>query len=124
MRSTRPAHQRRFRRGFSERLGTDFRAGFSGRLRYHQLACRWHYQGGLDRYDKLVAAFRGLRVEGPFGPFNSAANDHQATLGAYVGKITLKDGGDDVRLQICRRRERGCRSDEEVKKLRPAAAMN
>jgi branched-chain amino acid transport system substrate-binding protein len=42
--------------------------------------------------DKLVAAFKGLRVDGPFGPFVYRAIDHQATMGCYVGKIALENG--------------------------------
>jgi len=42
--------------------------------------------------DKLVAAFKGLKVNGPFGPFEYRAIDHQATMGCYVGKIALKNG--------------------------------
>src|SRR5712671_2968821 len=49
-------------------------------------------KAGSTDTDKLVAAFRGLKVEGPLGPFEFRANDHQATMGAYVGKIALKDG--------------------------------
>jgi branched-chain amino acid transport system substrate-binding protein len=40
----------------------------------------------------LVEAFRGLLVPSPFGPFSYRASDHQATLGAYVGEIALKNG--------------------------------
>jgi branched-chain amino acid transport system substrate-binding protein len=42
--------------------------------------------------DKLVAAFKGLKVDGPFGPFYYRAIDHQATMGCYVGKIALENG--------------------------------
>ncbi len=76
---------------------------------------------GSTDTEKLIAAFRGLKVDSPFGPFEYRASDHQATMGAYVGKIALKDG-------------KGTMSDfkyvdgkdvlpgpEEVKKLRPAA---
>ena len=41
--------------------------------------------------EKLVDAFRGLEVDGPFGPFVFRASDHQSTLGAFVGKIALKN---------------------------------
>lgn len=78
-------------------------------------------KAGSTDTEKLIAAFRGLKVDSPFGPFEYRASDHQATMGAYVGKIALKDG-------------KGTMSDfkyvdgkdvlpgpEEVKKLRPAA---
>lgn len=41
---------------------------------------------------KLAAAFDGLDVTGPFGPFSYRGSDHQATMGAYVGKLASKDG--------------------------------
>jgi branched-chain amino acid transport system substrate-binding protein len=79
--------------------------------------------GAVDT-DKLITAFRGLKLESPFGPFEYRAIDHQATLGAYVGKIALKAGKgtmanfkyvDGATVQP---------SDDEIRKLRPAAAMN
>ncbi len=81
-------------------------------------------KAGSTDTDKLVAAFRGLRVEGPFGPFQFRANDHQATLGAYVGKIALKDGKGTMSDFKYVDGASVLPSDEEVKKLRPAAAMN
>ncbi len=54
---------------------------------------------------KVADAFAGLKVDSPFGPFVYRGSDHQATMGAYVGKLALKDGKpDDGRLQVCRRR--------------------
>jgi branched-chain amino acid transport system substrate-binding protein len=42
--------------------------------------------------DKLAAAFKGLKVETPFGPITYRAQDNQSTMGAYVGTTALKDG--------------------------------
>src|SRR6266700_2199828 len=42
--------------------------------------------------DKLVAAFADLKVDSPFGPFSYRASDHQATMGAFVGKLALEGG--------------------------------
>jgi branched-chain amino acid transport system substrate-binding protein len=79
--------------------------------------------GAVDA-DKLVAAFRGLKLDSPFGSFEYRAIDHQATLGAYVGEIAVKAGKgtmanfkyvDGASVQP---------SDDEIRKLRPAAAMN
>jgi branched-chain amino acid transport system substrate-binding protein len=72
--------------------------------------------------EKLVEAFAGLQLDSPFGPFSYRASDHQATMGAYVGKLALEGGkgtmvdfkyvdGNDV-----------LPSDAEVKKLRPVEA--
>src|SRR5437764_10887967 len=79
---------------------------------------------GSTDTEKLIAAFRGLKVDSPFGPFEYRATDQQATMGAFGGKIALKNG-------------QGTMSDfkyvdgasvlppaDEVKKLRPQEAMN
>jgi len=41
---------------------------------------------------KLVAALPGLVVDTPFGKVSFRAIDHQSTMGAYVGRIAVKDG--------------------------------
>jgi branched-chain amino acid transport system substrate-binding protein len=72
--------------------------------------------------EKLVAAFRGLKVDSPFGPFLYRASDHQATMGAYVGQIAL-EGGKGIMVNF--KYVDGASvlpSDAEVKKLRPAGA--
>jgi len=72
--------------------------------------------------DKLVEAFKGLRVESPFGPFRYRASDHQATMGAYVGKLAVEDGkGTMVDFKYVDGAS-VLPSDAEVKKLRPAGA--
>jgi branched-chain amino acid transport system substrate-binding protein len=42
--------------------------------------------------EKLVAAMKGLTVDTPFGKVSFRALDHQSTMGAYVGRIAVKDG--------------------------------
>jgi branched-chain amino acid transport system substrate-binding protein len=42
--------------------------------------------------EKLVAAMSGLQVDTPFGPIVYRALDHQSTMGAYVGRLAVKDG--------------------------------
>ena len=70
--------------------------------------------------EKLVEAFEGLKVDSPFGPFEYRASDHQATMGAYVGKIALENGkGTMVDFKYVDGRF-VLPSDAEVKKLRPA----
>ena len=44
---------------------------------------------------KLVAAFAGLQVGTPFGKITFRAEDHQSTMGAFVGK-TKNEGGKGV----------------------------
>jgi branched-chain amino acid transport system substrate-binding protein len=77
-------------------------------------------KAGSTDTDKMVAAFAGLKVDSPFGPFTYRASDHQATMGAYVGKIALEKGKGTMTdfkyvdgLTVLP-------SDAEVKKLRPA----
>ena len=74
--------------------------------------------GSVDT-EKLVVAMKGLKLESPFGPITYRALDHQSTMGAYVGRLTQKDGkgimtpfrfADGAQYQP---------SDEEVRKLRP-----
>jgi branched-chain amino acid transport system substrate-binding protein len=74
--------------------------------------------GGTDP-EKLVDAFAGLKVDSPFGPFSFRASDHQATMGAYVGKTALKDSKP---IMVDFKYIDGgavLPSDAEVKKLRP-----
>ena len=47
--------------------------------------------GSLDQ-EKLVAAMADLPVVTPFGTVTYRTLDHQSTMGAYVGRIGVKDG--------------------------------
>lgn len=42
---------------------------------------------------KLVAAFEGLTIATPAGAISFRAADHQSTMGAWVGKTKIEDGG-------------------------------
>jgi branched-chain amino acid transport system substrate-binding protein len=76
---------------------------------------------GATDTEKLVAAFKGLKVDSPFGPFTYRASDHQATMGAYVGTIALEKGtGTMVDFKYVDGAS-VLPSDAEVKKLRPVA---
>lgn len=71
--------------------------------------------------EKLVEAFKGLKLDSPFGPFEYRASDHQATMGAYVGKIAL-EGGKGTMVDF--KYVDGASvlpNAAETKKLRPAA---
>ncbi len=71
--------------------------------------------------EKLVQTFKGLYVSSPFGPFYFRASDHQATMGAYVGKIALENGkGTMVDFKYIDGAS-VLPDDAAVKKLRPAA---
>ena len=75
--------------------------------------------------EKLIAAFKGLPVNTPWGTITYRAQDNQSTMGAFVGKTTYSE-----------KMQRGIMtnfyyadgkdyqpSDEAVKKLRPASAQ-
>ena len=49
-------------------------------------------KAGSTDTEKLVAAMQGLVVDTPFGRISYRAIDHQSTMGAYVGRIAVKDG--------------------------------
>jgi branched-chain amino acid transport system substrate-binding protein len=71
--------------------------------------------------EKLVEAFKGLTVAGPFGAFQYRASDHQATMGAYVGKLALEKGkGTMVDFKYVDGAS-VLPNDADTKKLRPAA---
>ena len=75
--------------------------------------------GSTDKA-KLMAAFKDLKVDSPFGPFMFRGIDHQATLGAFVGKTALENGrGTMVDFKYVDGAS-VTPSDAEVMKLRPA----
>ncbi|RYF68581.1 MAG: ABC transporter substrate-binding protein, partial [Comamonadaceae bacterium] len=41
---------------------------------------------------KMVAAFKGLVVDTPFGKISYRPEDHQSTMGAFVGKTKNENG--------------------------------
>jgi len=47
--------------------------------------------GGTDT-EKLIEATRGLTLDTPIGRMTMRDIDHQSTIGAYVGRLALKDG--------------------------------
>jgi len=67
----------------------------------------------------VVAAFDGLKIDGPFGPFVYRGSDHQATMGAYVGKLAQKDGKPIMADFKYVDGATVLPSDADVKKLRP-----
>jgi len=78
-------------------------------------------KAGSTDTEKLIAAFSGLEMDGPFGRFVYRTSDHQATMGAYVGKLALKDGKP---VMVDFKYVDGATvlpSDAEVKKLRPVS---
>lgn len=78
-------------------------------------------KAGSTDTDAMIAAFKGLDVETPVGEITFRSQDHQATMGAFVGTVALKDG---VGVMVDWAYKNGADylpSDEEVAKMRPAA---
>jgi branched-chain amino acid transport system substrate-binding protein len=77
-------------------------------------------KAGSTDTEKLVAAMKGLQVETPLGKITYRAQDHQSTMGAYVGKIGLKDGKGIMTDWYYADGAKFLPSDAEVAKMRPA----
>jgi len=75
--------------------------------------------GSLDQ-EKLIAAMANLPVGTPFGTATFRALDHQSTMGAYVGRIGLKDGKGVMTDWRFVDGKDALPSDEEIKKMRPS----
>jgi branched-chain amino acid transport system substrate-binding protein len=78
-------------------------------------------KAGSTDTEKVIAAFKGLKVDTPAGPITYRAQDNQSTMGAWVGITTVNQGRgvmknfryiDGAAVQP---------SDAEVAKLRPAS---
>ncbi len=75
-------------------------------------------KAGSTDPEKIVDALSGLQVTSPFGPVTFRALDHQATMGAYVGKTTVKDGRGTMTDWRYADGAKYLPSDEAVAKLR------
>jgi branched-chain amino acid transport system substrate-binding protein len=69
--------------------------------------------------EKLVTAFRGLELMTPFGKTVFRPQDHQSTMGAYVGKTKNENGKGTMVDYVYLDGAKFQPSDAEVKKLRP-----
>ncbi len=116
-----PEHKA-FLAAYQKRFGDYPRAGsVVGYNAVLSLAAGLQRAGSADT-ERLIAAFRGLQVDTPFGPITYRAQDHQSTMGAFVG-TTKNDGGRGVMADF--RYMDGAKfqpSDAQVRQLRPAAA--
>jgi len=105
-----------YRRKFNDYPRNGSLVGYSALI---SIAAGIRKAGSVDA-DKLAAAFSGLQVDTPVARITYRPQDHQSTLGAFVGRTGQKDGRgimtsftyvDGAALQL---------PDAEVKKLRPA----
>ena len=119
---TAPAHQKfvdSYRRRYNDtpRLGS-----VVGYTTFMSIAEAIRMAGSTDT-EKLIRAFRGLRVQTVFGPITYRAIDQQSTLGAFVGRLELRgERGVLVDWRYADGKDY-LPSDAAVKKLRPAEAM-
>ena len=70
--------------------------------------------------EKLAAAFPGLSFPTPLGTVMFRPQDHQSTMGAYVGRTALKDGKGIMVDYVYDDGAKFQPSDAEVKAMRPA----
>ena len=70
--------------------------------------------------EKLITAFRGLTLMSPFGSITYRPEDHQSTMGGYVGRTKLENGKGVMGSFRYIDGASVLPSAEEVRKLRPA----
>ncbi|RPH58355.1 MAG: ABC transporter substrate-binding protein, partial [Burkholderiales bacterium] len=70
--------------------------------------------------EKLIAAFKGLKVGTPFGPMVYRPEDNQSTMGAYIGVTTVRDGKGVMKDYRYVDGATVLPNAEETRKLRPA----
>ena len=76
-------------------------------------------KAGSTDTEKVIAAFRGLQLESPFGRIAYRASDHQSTMGAFVGVTALSQGRGIMKDFRYVDGASVLPSDAEVRKLRP-----
>ncbi|WP_312836073.1 ABC transporter substrate-binding protein [Comamonas sp.] len=76
-------------------------------------------KAGSTDTETLIKAFEGLQVVSPFGPITWRAQDHQSTMGAYVGKLKNVGGKGELVDYVYRDGKDYLPSDDEVRKMRP-----
>ena len=68
-----------------------------------------------------ILAFLGLEVDTPVGMIVYRKQDHQSTMGAFIGTTTVRDGEGVMVDWSYKDGANYLPSDEEVAKLRPAS---
>jgi branched-chain amino acid transport system substrate-binding protein len=86
-----PAHNK-FVKAYQARYNDYPRMGsVVGYATFQTIAAALKKAGSTDTA-KLLAAMDGLTIETPIGPVTYRPSDHQATMGAFVGRTAIKDG--------------------------------
>jgi branched-chain amino acid transport system substrate-binding protein len=77
-------------------------------------------KAGSTDTEKMIAAFRDLKVDTPLGKVTYRSQDNQSTMGAYVGTTAINQGRGVMTNFRYVDGATVMPSDAEVKKLRPA----
>jgi branched-chain amino acid transport system substrate-binding protein len=91
-----------------------------GYMATQSIAAALKTAGSTDT-EALVTAFEGLKVSTPVGEITYRELDHQSTMGAFIGKVALKDGAGIMVDWEYKDGADYLPSDEEVRKMRPAS---
>ncbi len=70
--------------------------------------------------EQTITAFSGLTFDTPFGKAMFRPQDHQSTIGAYVGRTTVRGNKGEMKDYVYMDGAKFQPSDAEVKKMRPA----
>jgi branched-chain amino acid transport system substrate-binding protein len=114
-----PAHQEWVTRYVKRGDKSPVLGSLIGYITYQAVAEGIRKAGSTDTA-KLVAAFKGLKVETPIGPITFRAVDGQSTMGAWVGTTKI-DAARGVGIMVNHEYipgEKVLPSDDEVKKMR------
>lgn len=86
-----PAHTT-FRAAYEAKTGEYPRFGsVIGYVSLYAIAAAIDKAGTADA-EAVAEAFRGLQIDTPLGPIAFRASDQQSTMGAFVGRLTVRDG--------------------------------
>jgi branched-chain amino acid transport system substrate-binding protein len=88
---TRPSHKA-FVDAYSKKYNDYPRIGsLVGYITFQAIGEMLKKAGSTDT-EKMIAAMQGLSWDTPVGPVTFRAGDHQSTMGAWVGKLAVKEG--------------------------------
>lgn len=105
------------RYGESPKLGS-----IVGYMTAQSIAAALERAGSTDM-ETLRQAFIGLEVDTPMGTILYREQDHQSTMGAFVGTIALSDGAGIMTDWTYKNGADYLPSDEEVAAMRPASTI-
>jgi len=113
-----PEHKK-FLENYQAKFGEHPRLGsIVGYAMVHSFATAVRKAGSVET-EKLIAAFRGLEVASPIGKFQYRALDHQSTMGAYIGRLGIRNGMGVMTDWSFADGAKFLPSDAEVRALRP-----